>query len=273
MEGERLVQVSPRHSVLLAEDYGHLIDRAPSQDYVLRTLAHKQTGDLPLMSAELVIAGRETRRLHPLAATYPLHFRKTYFPGRLHGDPETEFQRHRRASELIGLPPPIGHWPSGFRACFCPGKPYSRMTPFGADPEESNLPLARELNLATAAGLWRLLEEAFVLILKLHDGGIAHGDLELHNLIICPAPLEVVVIDFENAVQREGDEQLWSKRCESDLMEVLREAVFLQCALGRQPGRLAQEAWVRMDKLFKAPDRFRREIAHQAEIRPPPANG
>ena len=35
----------------------------------------------------IVIAGQETRSEFPLAATYPLHFRKTYFPGRLHGDP------------------------------------------------------------------------------------------------------------------------------------------------------------------------------------------
>ncbi len=266
MSEGRLIQVSPRHAILLAAEYAHLIDRAPERDYVVRTLAHRQSGDLPLMSADLVIAGKEARNLHPLADQFPLHFRKTYYPGRLHGDPEVEFNLHQRASELIGVPPPIGHWPRGFRACFYPGRPYNRLSPFGVEPEEANLPLARELHLAHAAGLWRLLEEAFAKVEKLHAGGLAHGDLELHNFIVCPAPLEVLIIDFENAVTREADEAKWNAKCAADLEQLLREAVLLQCRLGRQPGALADAAWDRMDALFQAPDRFRREIAHQAQV-------
>jgi len=251
---------------MLAEEYCHLIDRIPDRDYVVRTLAHRQSGDLPLMSAELVIAGKEARRLHPMAETYPLHFRKTYYPGRLHGDPAEEFERHLRASELINVPPPIGHWPKGFRACFHPGRPYSRISPFGVEPEEANLGIARELDLARAAGLWKLLEEAFERVQALHDGGLAHGDLELHNLIVCPSPLEVIIIDFENAAARDEDVARWKQRREADRVNLLREAVFLQCRLGRQEGPLAEAAGRHLDTLFKAPDRFRREIVVQAEI-------
>jgi hypothetical protein len=251
---------------MLAEEYCHLIDRIPDRDYVVRTLAHRQSGDLPLMSADLVIAGKEARNLHPLADEYPLHFRKTYYPGRLHGDPEVEFNNQKRASELIDVPPPIGHWPKGFRACFYPGKAYSRLSPFGVEPEEANITVARELELAPAVGLWRLLEEAYAKVKALHAGGLAHGDLELHNFIICPAPLEVMIIDFENAVTRQAAEQVWADKCQADLENILREAVFLQCQLGRQTGALADAAAERLDGLFKAPDRFRREIAYQAEV-------
>jgi hypothetical protein len=250
---------------MLAEEYCHLIDRIPDRDYVVRTLAHRQSGDLPLMSADLVIAGKEARRLHPLAESYPLHFRKTYYPGRLHGDPEVEFSNQQRASELINVPPPIGHWPRGFRACFYPGRPYSRLSPFGVEPEEANIGIARELDLVSGIGLWKLLEEAFAQVEALHAGGLAHGDLELHNFIVCPAPLEILIIDFENAVLRGADEATWTTRCQADLNNILREAVFLQCALGRQEGPLAEAARRQLDSLFKAPDRFRREIVFQAE--------
>lgn len=267
MSEGRLISVTPRHSVLLAEEYAHLIDRAPERDYVVRTLVHRQSGSLPLMSAELVIAGREARNLHPLAHEFPLHFRKTYFPGRLHGDTEVEFNNQQRASELVGVPPPIGHWPRGFRACFYPGKSYNRLSPFGVEPEDANIAIARKLELAPAVGLWKLLEEAFGKIGRLHAGGLAHGDLELHNFIVCPAPLEILIIDFESAVTRESAGAGWAAKCDADFEQILREAVFLQCQLGRQPGALGDASWERMDGLLKAPERFRREMAFQAEVR------
>lgn len=262
-----MIPVSPRHSVMLAEEYCHLIDRIPDRDYVVRTLVHRQSGSLQLMSADLVIAGKEARRLYPLADTYPLHFRKTYYPGRLHGDPEVEFLNQQRASELINVPPPLGHWPRGFRACFYPGKAYSRLSPFGIEPEEANIGLARELEWAHAVGLWKLLEEAHTRVKALHAGGLAHGDLELHNLIVCPSPLDIMIIDFENAVMREADETRWVAKCQADLENILREAICLQCCLGQQAGPLAEAAREHLDTLFKAPDRFRREIAFQAEMR------
>ncbi|MES2572401.1 MAG: lipopolysaccharide kinase InaA family protein [Verrucomicrobiota bacterium] len=263
-----MIPVSPRHAVKLAPEYCHLIERPPGSDYVVRTLVHRKVGGMPLMSAELVIASLETRARYPLAATYPLHFRKTYFPASLHGDPQIEFNRQSRASELLSLPPPIGWSPLTFRSCFLPGKPYSQLSPFGVDPEENNVRLARELPLAAAAGLWLLMERAFAQFQTLHRAGIVHGDAELHNLIVCPAPLEMLLIDFENAVERtaEIDEAAWKKRTMADLALILRESIFLQCTLGLQSGALAECAWEQMEHLFKAPERFRREIRRQASV-------
>jgi hypothetical protein len=45
-----------------------------------------------------------------------------------------------------------------------------------------------------------------------------------------------------------------------DLAPLLREAVCVQCVLGRQRGPLADATWAALDRLFKAPDRFRRAI-------------
>jgi len=267
MSPDGLIAVSPRHSVRLAQEYHHLVKHPPGNDFVVRTLAHRKAGGMPLMAAELVIAGTETRKNHPLTEIYPLHFRKTYFPASLHGDPQVEFERQRRASELLPVPPPIGWSPLTFRSCFLPGKPYNRISPFGVDPDEANIQVALELEIAAAAGLWHLLGQAFAHISTLHNSGFIHGDMELHNLIVCPSPLETHLIDFENARDRaELGDALWVKGCAGDLRMVLREAVYLQCRLGDQNCSMAEAAKAELDGLFSTPNRFRRAIQRQAGL-------
>ena len=267
MDETRAIAVSPRHTVLLAAELFPLVDKAPRQDFVVRTWSRREANGLPLMTAELIIAGEETRRSHPAAATYPLHFRKTYFPGRLHDDPVIEFEQHLLASQLCRTPPPIGYGSNVFRSCLVPGQSYARLTPFGGEPPENNVAKAQKLSLATAAGLWRLAEEALGQLLLLQEGGLAHGDAELHNIIVCPAPLEPILVDFEAAVRRDTlPAAAWESRCNRDLEPLLREAVYLQCVLGRQPTRLGELSWNRLGELFRSPDRFRRAIEVQAEV-------
>src|SRR5690606_10603611 len=97
--------------------------RAPREDFVVRTLAHKKAGQTTLMMGELVIAGAATRDQYALARKYPLHFRKTYYPGGMHGDPRAEFDLHQRASTVVPVPPPIGATRETFRSCLLPGSP------------------------------------------------------------------------------------------------------------------------------------------------------
>jgi len=256
-----VVQVSPRHAVTVDDDYLALIRRAPQQDFVVRTLAKRMAGDTPLMSGELVIASQATRQAHPLAETYPLHFRKTYYPGRLRGDPKVEFERHTEASDILGIPPPIGHAGATFRSCLLPGRPFDLVTPFGSEPEDSNIKHADKLSLSSAAGLWLLAEKIHHTLSKLQDAGMTHGDAELHNFVVCNAPLDVLPIDFDMAVLRASvSSEEWDERCARDLEPLLRVAVFLQCALGTQPGALAELALARIDKLFLRPAPFLRAI-------------
>ncbi|HEX4405013.1 MAG TPA: hypothetical protein VH560_09305 [Polyangia bacterium] len=242
-----------------------MIAKPARQDFVVRELVHREANGLPLMSAELVIAGEETRRAHAAANTYPFHFRKTYFPGRMHGDPQVEFDRHLRASELCTTPPPIGCGANVMRACLIPGQSFARLTPFGGEPPENNIAKAQKLPLAAAAGLWRLAEELLAQHLALHAGGLAHGDAELHNCIVCPAPLEPILIDFEAAVVRDAlSDADWDKRRRLDLEPLLREAVYLQCALGRQTSPLGQLSIAAAPDLFRSPQRFLNAIETQA---------
>jgi hypothetical protein len=253
--------------VTVDEDYLALIERAPREDYVVRTLAKRMAGDMPLMSGELVIASAATRERFPLAAAYPLHFRKTYYTGQLRGDPKGEFERHFEASRILGIPEPIGHAGGTFRSCLLPGRPFDRVAPVASDPPESNIKNAVALPLASAAGVWLLAEQVFSALQRLCEGGLAHGDAQLHNFIVCYAPLEVLPIDFDMAVRRhEVSAQAWEQRCAEDLEPLLRVAVFLQCALGEQRGPLAELSLARMDALFPRAEPFRRAIAERAKL-------
>ena len=267
MDEDTTVLVSPRHSVRLAREYVTIVEKAQRRDFVVRTITKREALGVPLMTAEIVIAGEETRAEFPLAREYPLHFRKTYFPGRLHGDPKDEFDRQARASELIGVPPPIGHAPTVFRTCLLPGQPYSTLSPFQSEPEEANIPKARKLKLAEAAGLWLLTERALADLERLHAGGLSHGDTELHNFIVCAAPLEILPIDFEGATERGAmSDADWAARVHKDLDPLLRHAVLLELGLGAQSGRLGELAHARLDKLFKDPKRFLREIERRSDL-------
>jgi hypothetical protein len=259
------VAVSPRHSVRLAMEYRHLIEKPPRRDFSVRTITRREANGTPLMAAEIVIAGEEARRELPLAATYPLHFKKTYYPARLHGDPKVEYDRQLDASRLISVMPPIGSSHDTFRACMIPGFPLSTLLPFQTEPEDRNLRHARDLALPAAIGLWRLTELVYEDLVKLHAGGLAHGDAELHNFVVCPAPLEPVVVDFDAAVLKDAlVADGWEKRKELDLDPLLRLAALLQCKLGAQPGELAERCLARMPALFLDPDKFRRVMGRQS---------
>ena len=244
------------------------MEKPPRQDFVVRTWARREANGLPLMAAELVIAGAETRQAHPGRRHLSAPLSKDLLPG----DDCTTIRRwnsssHLLASRLSRTPPPIGHTTTVFRSCLIPGQSYARLTPFGGEPPENNIAKAQNLSLATAAGLWRLAEEALAQLLMLQDGGLAHGDTELHNIIVCPAPLEPILVDFEAAVRRDTIEPAaWDARCARDLEPLLREAVYLQCTLGRQPSQLGELSWSRLAELFRSPDRFRRPSSRQAEV-------
>jgi hypothetical protein len=264
-EDGELIAVSPRHAVRLAEELLALVHRAPARDFVVKTIAKRQANGLPLMQADIVIAGQETRQRFPAAAQYPMHFRKTYFPARLHGDPKDEFDRQTEASKILGIPAPIGFEAEVFRACLLPGTPFDRLSPLGVEPEERAIAHARELPLATAAGLLRLAEEAFASLVALHEKGLAHGDAQLHNFMVCPSPLEILLVDFEASVlQTTATAEAWQKVTADDFTPLLRECGLLQCCLGLQPGPLADMAMKNLATIFAHPDHVRREIDRRA---------
>jgi hypothetical protein len=117
--------------------------------------------------------------------------------------------------------------------------------------------------------LWRLAEAAYAQLTRLHEGGLAHGDPALQNFVVCPSPLEVVLIDFEVAVRRDSvDEKAWLARCAADREPLLKEAIFLQTALGRQRGAFAEAAWEAAPRLFRDAARFSRAVDRLGNLNP-----
>jgi hypothetical protein len=269
MEEQREIAVSPYHRIRLAGEYLSLIDRAPARDFVVHVIEHRQANGLPLMSAEIVIASERARAEFALARTYPLHFRKTYFAARMHGDPQLDFELATRASELAALPPPIGASRNEVRSCFIPGRPYRALSLFQGQTEDDDLRRARAatLPLEAAAGLWRLLEDAHQLVSGLHAGGLSHGDPQLQNFIVSRTPLSVVLVDFEAAMLRDSaGDAIWAQRCASDLRPLWHEAALLQAHMGRQRGPLAEQALTRASELFKDPARVLRYVDQLEEL-------
>ena len=151
------VRVSPFHEIEIAEGILPLLQRPSTRDFVIRNLSKKMANGQPLIQGELVVAGWETRERYPLAVEYPVHFRKTYYPTCFHQNPELEFLKHQKAAEILQLPPAIGWTMTTFRSCFIPGTSYQKLSPFGVEPPEQNIPLGEKVEDAVLFGLWELL--------------------------------------------------------------------------------------------------------------------
>ena len=253
------VSLSPLHRIDIAEQVHYLIERPQENDFPLHTIMRKNAPDgRELLRAELVLAGRKTREAHPGAWSYPIHFLKTYHPLSFHTDPKVEFENARIASEILGTPPPIGHGEHELRLPFFPGKSLSRFSPFtDIEPPERCLGIARETEPALLIGLWRLAEAAFQQLERLHARKFLHGDLELHNIVVCTAPISVFLIDLETSTPAfEGDEATWEKKRFADRKALLELSVYVQAGLGQQKGPLAEAAREAIPKLFRSPETF-----------------
>jgi len=253
------IPLSPLHSIELAEGLRQLLNKPQEKDYSLHTIARKAGPDgRELVHMELVLAGRLTREAFPLAAKYPVHFLKSYHPWAFHGDPAIEFKNAQLASEILGCPEPIGCTSNSFRTAFIPAKPLARFSPFtDQEPHERCIAIAKETPQATLIGLWQLALDTFAQLEKLHAHRYFHRDMELHNVVVCTAPVRVFLIDFESSEPDfVGPDETFEERKHRDLEELLRFAVFVQCGLGPQEGALADACRARLDKLFQAPASF-----------------
>ncbi len=255
----RRVPLSELHNIRLAREYWELLDKPPKSDFTLHTIATKEALGQKTMLAELVIAGKETREKFPLADKYPVHFKKTYLPGALHRDTSEEFAALNLASQILESPGPIGYSPHTIRSCFIPGKTLDRLTPFTLEPPEQNVEVGRKCPELQLYGLWMLLREAYDNLYKLHEKNFFHRDLELHNCTFCPRPTKLFLIDFGAANELKPGEDRGKLKF-NDLKQILTQAIFVQCALGKQSDPLAEASILHAQNLFRDASYFLRRI-------------
>jgi serine/threonine protein kinase len=247
-----LVALSPHHHADLIPELAYLVNSPPAHDLVIRTLARKLSNGTPLIQGDLVLAGRDTLDAYPLAKTYPVHFRKSYYPTAFHPPATIEFERHQKISQIIDVPPPIGATRNSFRSCFIPGVPLSRISPFGLEPLEQNLAISAKIDPGHLIGLWFLLERVEREVTVLHQKGMAHGDLFLHNVIVSRSPIATCLIDFEQAIECSESTSLgeWNMREQRDQEELFRHALWVQAGLGPQPGPLGEKSRAAADRVL-----------------------
>ncbi len=252
-----MVELSTFHRIALAEEYEHLVKHPQRTDYSLHTVYVKEVNGQPLKQADLVIAGVETREKIPQAEKYPVHFRKTYYPQSFFTDPAIEFEATQRAAEILHAPAPVGYSKTKFRSSFIPGRTYKKLSPFGASPYDRNINLARQCPEGQLIGLWHILEEIYRQLKRLHEHRFLHGDMQLQNIIVCPSPIRAFLVDFEVSVlDFDGPDEEWEEKCLADEEEILREAIYIQTALGQQQGELSERSVEMLSKLFPRPARF-----------------
>lgn len=261
-----MIELSPYHQIKLNPAWEALKDNPPDRDQIIRTVSRKMLNDQPLIQGDLVFAGLDTQAEFPLAKKYPVHFRKTYYPGAFHKPPQREYDHHLQISGILEVPPPIGATRNSFRSCMIPGTPLNRLSPFGVEPLDRNIAIAEDCDTTSLMGMWGLLETIHGQITKLHGAGLAHGDLFLHNIIVSSSPIGVFLIDFELAVEKkEVSDEDWEKACAADFEELYQTATYVQCGLGKQAGHLAEASLAHLKPLFgdSAP-RFKKAVSRHS---------
>lgn len=262
-EDDYLIPVTPSHSITVANGIQGLIEAPQERDFVIRNLMNKTANGQPLIQGELVVSGKQTREAFPLAAQFPIHFRKTYYPTCFHQNPKKEFDHHEQAARILGIAPPIGWTKTTFRSCFIPGVSYAKLSPFGVEPITQNLQLGTQVPTPQLIGLWDLLVRLYTQVQQLHQNDLVHGDLFLHNVLVSNSPIAVNLIDFELAKTREqvGSADDWEALKRQDLDEIWKHALFLQCALGPQDHPLAKESLTHAKAHFPDPGAVDRCLA------------
>jgi hypothetical protein len=230
-------------------------------------------GSRPAVSGVVVVAGKNTRDLHPVTRLEPLHFVKVYHPG-TKGEVAREWERTKVVAASMKppfFPRPLGYetdvrapfapesmkmldigWADKldiYRSKVVPGKTLAAVSPLGTGHylgANTKLDVANKWSKSDLQRLWLTLEDTHKLLQKHHRSGVSHGDSHRHNLMLVETGTkwEPVFVDYEAAkFKTQMLPQAWKLRCEDDFDDLLREAMWLQkTKLGPQVGDLANHA-------------------------------
>jgi hypothetical protein len=223
-----------------------LLENPPDQDTKLQTIYKT-----PFVSGDIVLAGTDTRKKHPLTHFHPIHFKKSYLQklSRWETSPTHEalqsqhiWEHFQESSHNACTPMPLGASSLTYRSQLLTAKSLGSISPvshpfsLAQTPQQILHAKKHNENIQT---IWAGLEELNNAIDTLHCGGFLHHDLHRENLLLqlhsnkTPTPH---IIDFETS---EEDDRFqtpeWASTCQEDKKLFLQEAALILLCLPKEP--------------------------------------
>jgi hypothetical protein len=230
-----------------------LINDPPKGDTTLSTVYRT-----PYVLGEIVLAGQDTRKKHPLCNYHPVHFKKTYLQklsrwetNPLHEAAQThkvwshfqEIETEPMAESELStskpkVPLPLGATADTFRSQLLMAKSLGSLSPIrhAGDPKNTleQIIQARK-TFGSIDKLWEGLEALNFTVNQLHKGGFLHNDLHRENMMVHNNEKEVgspketnkigCLIDFETTEENERYETtLWKDETLKDKKDLIKEA-------------------------------------------------
>jgi hypothetical protein len=218
----------------------NLLSNPPPQDTKLQTIYKT-----PFVSGDIVLAGTDTRKKHPLTHLHPIHFKKSYLQKLSRW--ETSATHEAIVSQHIWdhfqelgnpgtpTPLPLGASTYTYRSQLLTAKTLGSLSPVSLPLTPNQTPrqilLAREQKKHLLP-LWDLLEKLNELIDTFHSGGFLHNDLHRENLMLELHSGEPHLIDFETSQEDERFQTPdWDSATREDKKLFLQESALLLLCL------------------------------------------
>jgi serine/threonine protein kinase len=194
-----------------AENLRKLIENPPEEDTKLQNIYKT-----PFVSGDIVLAGSETRKIHPLTHLNPIHFKKSYLQKLSRWETTATHEAiisqhiwdHFQQLGTSGYPTPLplGATSYTYRSQLLPAKTLGSLSPISLPLCPNNTLrqiLAAKQYPEQFLPLWKKLEELNALIDLFHQGGFLHHDLHRENLMVEEENKTHHLIDFETSEEDE----------------------------------------------------------------------
>jgi hypothetical protein len=217
-----------------------LLEEPPQDDTTLHIIYKT-----PYVLGEIVVAGKKTRKMHPLCSFHPIHFKKTYLKAMSRWETDTKheatqshkvwshFEESSTQTTRAKVPLPLASSPTTFRSQLLTGKSLGALSPVrhtGKTEDTLKQIVDAKKNFGSIKTLWEGLESLNEVVDTLHNGGFLHNDLHKENLLLCEegGKLHGAIIDFETTEEdpRFNTHQ-WVNACKEDKKDLIKEACFL----------------------------------------------
>lgn len=242
---EYIRSLTPGKEPISKKNLEQIIKHPPKEDVVLHKIY-----ETAFVIGEIVIAGKETRKAHPLTEFFPIHFRKTYKgTSRWETNPAQETLISQYVWEYFSevttpdsdnppaqCPRPLGCDHKTYRSQLIEAKSLGSLSPIQIRGDDSPKTIACQILQARehyggVSWLWNGLEALNKAVDLFHQGGFLHKDLHRENMMLSQrnGKWRAALIDFETTIEEAISDTLeWKEACLADKSLFLEEACLIR---------------------------------------------